>query len=141
MQKLRLFFVLVLVTLLMSVSLPSAMAEETTPLSASDVTPPQPYGFWTTATAYTVSTAYLVGLEPHYGAFFSGGSGRNQHYLGPGGDSATCASSSGCIANWNWWGADLSVLLLPKSGWLLTEVPWVGPKWQGYNYQATIFIQ
>jgi len=101
--------------------------------------PPQPNGFWTTTTAYQVAVAYWVGIEPHYGAFFSGGYGYNQHYLGPGGDAATCGSSSGCISNWNWWGNDFSVLLVPKSGWLWAELPG-GPRWQGYNYQATVFI-
>lgn len=83
--------------------------------------------------------AYWVGLEPHYGAFFSGANGYNQHYLGTGGDSATCNSSAGCIGNWNWWGDDLNVLLVPKGGWLLTDPPW-GEKWQGSNYQATMWI-
>ena len=109
------------------------------PVLAERSVPSQLNGSWATTTAYQVAVAYWTGIEPHYGAFFSGGHGYNQHYLGPGGDAATCSSSSGCIGNWNWWGNDLNVLLVPKSGWLWTEAPW-GPKWQGYNYQATVFI-
>jgi len=106
---------------------------------AAPPTPPQPEGFWRTTTAYKVDIAYWIGIEPHYGAFFSGSYGYNQHYLGPGGDAATCGSSSGCISNWNWWGSYRNVLLVPKGGWLWAEPPW-GPRWQGYNYQATLWL-
>lgn len=101
--------------------------------------PPQPEGFYHTVTAYKLDVAYWSGIEPHYGAFFSGSYGYNQHYLGPGGDPATCGSSSGCIGNWNWWGDWLNVLLVPKGGWLWTELPG-GSKWQGSNYQATLWV-
>lgn len=101
--------------------------------------PPQPTGVWATIRAYDLRVAYWTGIEPHYGAFFSGSYGRDQHYLGPGGDPATCGSSSGCISAWNWWGTWYSVLLVPKGGWLWTELP-SGPKWQPSNYQATLWI-
>jgi len=102
--------------------------------------PPQPTGFWASLRAYDLRVAYWTGVEPHYGAFFQGAYGRDQHYLGPGGDNATCGSSSGCISFWNWWGTYYSVLLVPKGGWLWTEPPG-GPKWQPSNYyQATMWI-
>lgn len=100
--------------------------------------PPQPQ-WWGTVTASYIAVAYWTGIEPHYGAFFPGRWGHNQHDLGPGGDAATCGSSAGCISNWNWWGADQNVLLLPKWGWLWTEPPG-GPKWQPANYQARVWI-
>lgn len=100
--------------------------------------PPRPQ-WWGTVTASYIAVAFWTGPEPHFGAFFLGRWGHNQHYLGPGGDAATCGSSAGCISNWNWWGADRNVLLLPKWGWLWTEPPW-GPKWQPAHYQAQVWI-
>lgn len=64
--------------------------------------------------AYRVNVAF-VDTRPHYGAFFTGSDGRNQHYLGPGGDAATCSSGSGCISTWHWWGPATSTLLVDFS--------------------------
>lgn len=80
-------------------------------------TPPEPQGFWTTHTAYKVDWAFTdPPWESHYGAFFNGSLCYNQHYLGPGGDPATCGYGPGgsCIDGWNWWGPDHAVLLCPK---------------------------
>lgn len=105
--------------------------------AASSDGPAQPEGFWSTTQAYEVKTAYWVGLEPHYGAFFNGLYGYGQHWLGAGGDAATCSSSGGCISGWNWWSGNGNVLLLPKIGWLFG-----GPSgvWTGSNYQATLYF-
>lgn len=102
--------------------------------------PAQPDGFWGTAYNYTVSTAFWANGQPHYGAFFNGGYGHNQHYVKENGDPTTCASSSGCIGNWNWWGNTKSVLLLPKSGWLFAVIPWTCPRWCAWSYQATVYV-
>lgn len=109
------------------------------PVRAVLVSPPVPTGFWATIRAYDLRVAYWTGIEPHYGAFFQGAWGRDQHYLGPGGDASTCGSSSGCIWSWNWWGDWGAVLLVPKRGWLWAEPPG-GPRWQPANYQATLWI-
>lgn len=90
---------------------------------------------WYTTTAYEISVAFWTGIEPHYGAFFSGDYGYNQHFLGTGGDQAT-APYDGGIANWNWWPDPYFYgLLLPKT-WLA-----LGPadSWTASNYQATVF--
>lgn len=91
-------------------------------------------GFWTTTTANSVGYAYWDN-GPHYGAFFSGQNGYNQHFLGPGGDGATNCCSGG-ITNWNWWGSSLNVLLLPKS-WLFG---FHSGSWTPENYQATLYF-
>jgi hypothetical protein len=96
-----------------------------------------------TTTASQVTVAYYDGPEPHYGAFFNRAGGYNQNYLGPGGFSITCGSSSGCISNWTWWPnipGGRNVLLLPKRGWLFPYPGYqivVYDPWQPYNYQAT----
>jgi hypothetical protein len=105
-------------------------------------TPPQPDGFWSTTRAYQVAWAFNDPFwVPHYGAWFSGSNGYNQHYLGPGGDAATCNSGSGCISSWNWWGSYYAVLLLPKC-WLYSsciggQIP---DRWNPNYYQATMWI-
>jgi len=105
---------------------------------AAPPAPPEPE-YWLTRTADYIGIAYFTGVEPHFAAFFNGGrNGTDQHYLGPGGDGATCGSSSGCISNWNWWGDNLNKLLVPKNGWLLNDPLW-GPRWQGSNYQARLW--
>lgn len=100
----------------------------------------KPEGWWATVTAYQVAfTHFDPPWEPHYGAWFSSSalSCTNPHYLGPGGDAATC--DYGCISTWNWWGSPPVVLLTPKS-WL--NWPWTtsGPRWTGSNYQADCFF-
>ncbi len=77
--------------------------------------------------------------EPHYGAYFAGSYVSSITFLGSGGNTATCGSSAGCIANWNWLDNN-SVLLVPKGNWLLAQVPWIGDRWKAYNYQAEIWI-
>ncbi len=119
--------------------LPSQLSSEPITVSEGSSTSPIVTGFWTTIRAYDLRVAYWTGIEPHYGAFFQGAYGRDQHYLGPGGDTSTCGSSAGCIWYWNWWGNWQSVLLVPKGGWLWTEPPG-GPRWQPANYQATLWI-
>lgn len=99
--------------------------------------PTAPEGTWLTTTAYQTGVAFSTngGLNPHYGAFFIGGWGQNQHYLGTGGDADTCNSGSGCINVWNWWGPSLSVLLIPKFWWVAD--------WRhklASNYQAQMYI-
>ncbi|HXF70746.1 MAG TPA: hypothetical protein VNK89_13175 [Thermoflexus sp.] len=130
MCKVKLLSIAVLLALLVSAASGVALAQKS---------PPQPT-WWGTVTASYIAVAFWAGDGPHYGAFFSGKYGHNQHYLGPGGDAATCQSSAGCISNWNWWGADRNVLLLPRS-WLFGEFPWFsGPRWQPSNYQARVWI-
>lgn len=131
MHKVKLLSIAVLLALLVSAAAGVALAQKP---------PPQPM-WWGTVTAYAVKIAFCIyGVDCHYGAFFSGKYGHNQHYLGPGGDAATCQSSAGCISNWNWWGSDRNVLLLPRS-WLFGELPWWwGPRWQPSNYQARVWI-
>lgn len=122
-----------------------AMASIHVPVSAQNLDAPQGpglQGWWMTITAYKVSVAFWTGLEPHFAAFFTDGSRNcvNPHYLGPGGDPATCESSAGCIENWDWWGSNYNRLLLPKKKWLAEQPPW-GDRWQGRNYQATCYFQ
>lgn len=105
-------------------------------VAASEFSPPQPNAGWVTTRAVDFRTAYTIGWEPHYGAFFPGSNGRNQHFLGSGGDAATCGSSSGCIGSWGWWGNYYHVLLVPKGNWLLNQVPWVGDRWQKNSWAA-----
>ena len=91
-------------------------------------------GFWSTTTANSVGYAFWDG-GPHYGAFFSGQNGYNQHFLGPGGDGATSCCSGG-ITNWNWWGSSLNVLLVPKT-WYFGLYSGAGT---ASNYQATLYF-
>ena len=130
MRKVKLLSIAVLLALQVGAVSSAALAQKS---------PPQPM-WWGTVTAYKIDVAFRTGPlgEPHYGAFFSGKYGHNQHYLGPGGDAATCQSSAGCISNWNWWGGDRNVLLIPKWGWLWA--PGAGPRWQPSNYQARVWI-
>ena len=142
MYKLKLFPVF----MLLGVGLSVAMVQEPPPILSdpnglfSHAYPPEP-DLWVTTTAYTVQWAFNdPPWEPHYGAFFNGSSCHNQHYLGPGGDEATC--SQGCIQNWNWWGGDRNVLLLPKCwlyAWLCILNP-ISERWQGSSYQASCWI-
>lgn len=89
-------------------------------------------GLWITTTANSVQIAYWSSGLPHYGAFFSGQNGYNQHFLGPGGDGATSCCSGG-IANWNWWSSSRNVLLLPKT-WIFFYSGSNTPS----NYRATL---
>lgn len=100
----------------------------------ASVVPPQPQGVYRSTLAYDVKIAYWTGIEPHYGAFFTGGWGTNQHYLGPGGDSATCSSGSGCISSWSWWGPSLSTLLVDKT-WYFSD----SDHRDESNYQADLY--
>lgn len=115
------------------------------PVQVALASPVGPTGFWATIRAYKVDEAFRTGIEPHYGAFFQGAWGRNQHYLGPGGDDATCSSSKGCIRYWDWWGPWSAVLLLPKKGWLWCQAccpydPNCVARWRPENYLATLWI-
>jgi len=95
----------------------------------------QPLRGWVTLRAYDVGYSHWD-WGPHYAAFFSGDYGRNQHFLGTGGDAAT-APYSGGIAAWDWYPPTWqSRLLLPKT-WLIYE-EWRGA-WEPNNYQATVF--
>lgn len=78
-----------------------------------------PQGLYRTKIAYKTDVAFYTWGNPHYGAFFTGSNGRNQHYLGSGGDGATCGSNHGCIGTWNWHGNAVSTLIIPKS-WYTT---------------------
>lgn len=101
--------------------------------------PSEPDGYYANLLAYRVDVAFWQFVEPHYGAFFAGSYGSQQHYLGPGGDQRTCSSSESCISGWSWWGDFRSVLLLPKLNWL-----WCcgGPPeaWNPSSYQARMWI-
>ncbi len=87
------------------------------------------------------TTAYLHGYShwdngPHYAAFFSGDYGKNQHFLGTGGDAAT-APYSGGIAAWDWYPPTWQSRLLTPKTWLIME-DWRGAS-VASNYQATVF--
>lgn len=110
--------------LLIGLSLPATGM--THPLYAGPITSTLPV-----SVAYTESN----GVQ-HFGAFFYGKEGYWQHYLGPGGDTAT-AYAGGGIANWNWWGTNYNVLLCPKT-WLF--FPNQTEKWYGHNYQANFQV-
>lgn len=106
----------------------------------------EPTGYYAVRSAYAVGRAFTTGwlpcIDEHYGAFFPGSNGYNQHYVGPGGDSATCISDHGCISQWDWWGTYRSVLLLPKS-WLYSVQPCFWKRsdaWVAANYRATVWI-
>jgi hypothetical protein len=90
-----------------------------------------------TGRALKIDVAYYThwGTNPHHGAFFYGYNGSNQHYLGSGGDAATCSSNHGCINTWNWWSGSQNVLLLPKS-WLHSY----SARWNSSNYEATTWV-
>lgn len=63
-------------------------------------------------------------LEPHFLARWSNGrSGSNQHYVGSGGDGATCRSNHGCISSWTWWSSENNYarLGIPKSFYLTSS--------------------
>jgi hypothetical protein len=88
---------------------------------------------WLTVTAN--SSLEQSGI--HFLAVWNLGSGNNQHYIGPGGDAATCGSSHGCIDHWTWWMNPLygpSKLGIPKSFLLLNP-----DRWNGSNYQANVW--
>lgn len=88
---------------------------------------------WLTATAN--SSLERSGL--HLLAVWNLGSGNNQHYIGPGGDAATCGSSHGCIGSWTWWmnpSYGPSKLGIPKTFLLLDQ-----DRWNGSNYQANVW--
>ena len=80
---------------------------------------------------------------PHYAAKFGGSSCYSPHYLGPGGDDATCGSGSGCISQWNWVGDSHNWLLVPKC-WLHSDPTCllirVTERWTRDNYRATCYI-
>ena len=129
---------LVLLTTLVRPELVLTLSIFNTQVLPAPLVPPEP-DYYVSRRADYIGLAYTTGVEPHFAAFFNTGrNGTNQHYLGPGGDDATCSSSAGCIRNWNWWGDNLSKLLVPKSGWLLNDPPW-GSRWQGSNYQADLW--
>ncbi|HUM72024.1 MAG TPA: hypothetical protein PLK31_24615 [Chloroflexota bacterium] len=88
---------------------------------------------WLTATAN--SSLEQSGI--HFLAVWNLGSGNNQHYIGPGGDAATCGSSHGCIGSWTWWmnpSYGPSKLGIPKTFLLLDQ-----DRWNGSNYQANVW--
>ncbi len=121
MRKVKFVSMFVLLALLMSAGPGVALA--------------QPLQGWITTTAYDVGYSHWDG-GPHYAAFFSGDHGKNQHFLGTGGDAAT-APYSGGIAAWDWYPPTWqSRLLLPKT-WLVAEA-WRGA-WVADNYLATVF--
>lgn len=136
MRYFKLFAVLVLLGLAMNFTPIGAKAAEPSG-------PVAPLGWWTTTRAYKVDHVFDdPPFVPHYGALFNGTHGYNQHYLGPGGDAATCNSGSGCISAWNWWGTEGDVLLLPKC-WLFSTLCVSGQipdHWNAQNYQATMFF-
>ena len=107
-----------------------------TPLLASTElnNQPQPLA-WYTIHSNSISVAFWTGIEPHYGAFFTGSSGYNQYYTG---SESTCISSAGCIGGWTWWGGSNNVLLIPKGGWLTCL--WCRERWNAGNYWATLWI-
>jgi len=124
-MKVRIIYSVMILAFAFSVTIPTLLVAE-------DVSP---QGVYRTTTAYRVGVAFWTqGINPHYGAFFSGGWGRNQHYRGPGGDAATCSSGSGCIGGWNWHGAALSTLLIPKL-WYFSG----SAQRTASNYQADMF--
>lgn len=88
---------------------------------------------WLTATA----NPSLEQSGLHFLAVWNLGNGNNQHYIGPGGDAATCSSSHGCIGSWTWWMNPLygpSKLGVPKTFLLLDP-----DRWNGSNYQADVW--
>jgi hypothetical protein len=99
------------------------------------VTLAHPSRGWITMTAYAVALSHWDEGLPHYVAYFSGDYGRNQHFLGTGGDAAT-AEFDGGIAAWDWHPpTSRSRLLLPKM-WLIRGA-WRGAG-VGANYQAEV---
>lgn len=108
---------------------------------AQEPSPAEPVSpqWWAMTTAYQVAYTFRdPWYEPHFGAWFDNVSCTNpRHYLGPGGDQATC--EYGCIWNWDWWtpdgGAPPVVTLVPKS---FLDANW--DRWQGSNYQATCWF-
>ncbi|MCX7623967.1 MAG: hypothetical protein RMK01_11605 [Thermomicrobium sp.] len=102
-------------------------------------------GSWVVTAAYRVDRVTgSVCPFAEYVAFFPGEYGHDQHFVGPGGDAATCSSNHGCTSQWNWTnsgGAVRNVLLLFKS-WLFT-VPCLVQRsgaWTPANYRATMWI-
>jgi len=92
---------------------------------------------WFTTTAYKHDVShYDPWYEAHYAAFFNGDYGKNQHFLGTGGDAAT-APYSGGIAAWDWYPPTWQSRLLTPKTWLIIE------SWRGAsvasNYEATVF--
>jgi hypothetical protein len=126
------------------VSSPVAKASSDGDVRTANPTPQPQGGYWL-ITAWKVDIVFHdPWWEPHYAAWFwSPYCGSPQHYLGPGGDAATCQSSHGCISTWDWhWdegGSGRNQLLIPKGGWLWDEGP-SGPRWQGYNYQGYCWL-
>jgi len=97
----------------------------------------RPLQGWFTTTAYKVDHSHYDPWPiPHYAAFFNGDYGKNQHFLGTGGDAAT-APYSGGIAAWHWYPPTYQSRLLTPKSWLFDE-EWRGT-WVGSNYQATVF--
>lgn len=88
---------------------------------------------WLTATV----NSSLERSGVHFLAVWNLGSGNNQHYIGPGGDAATCSSSHGCIGSWTWWMNPTygpSKLGIPKTFLLLNP-----DRRNGLNYQANVW--
>lgn len=105
-----------------------------------------PMGIWITTTAYNVGRVQgSICPFIEFGAFFSGEYGHNQHYLGPGGDTATCSSNHGCISSWNWTnhsGMIGNILLVPKTWLYIVPCLWLrNEAWVPSYYSATIFIR
>lgn len=109
-------FVLVLVLLIAAVMLMPTVSQA------------KPLQGWITTTAYDHAYSHWDG-GTHYAAFFSGDYGRNQHFLGTGGDAAT-APYSGGIAAWDWYPPTWQSRLLTPRAWLIAGAS---------NYQATVY--
>jgi hypothetical protein len=90
MNRIKILSIFVLVVLLLSASLSTALSQE-------------PKGWWATTNPYRWE--YVEG--GHWLAVWSGTHGYDQHFVP--GDWQTCFSGYGCIDSWTWW------LLYPES--------------------------
>ncbi len=95
------------------------------------VTPPQPYGWWSTAHPYRWE--YVEG--GHWLAVWACTHAYNQHYVP--GDWQTCASGYGCISSWTWWQQYPEAKLGVPSHW---RSIWPGAQ-NLNNYVATCYFQ
>lgn len=114
--------------------------------SRSSFTSPEWYGtatasFWRHLTDQGQTCSPISSAEScHHLATWTRPYGNSPHYLGSGGDSATCWSNHGCISQWSWWlTTPESRLGVPKTFYFLGSWGVGGGGNNINNYSASVW--
>lgn len=76
-------------------------------------------------------------MEPHCLAVWRSGSCADPHYVGAGGDEATCSSNHGCISSWTWWATSPEGKLGVPKLWIAQDF---FERYDVSNYKAWCYI-